>query len=607
MKINYILSVIFVMSFGMLTAQTTNKVIHSKRNNSTSYQPLAAQNNHLEKHITSIIWSDDFSNPTNWVIGNEVSNNDNWVIRNTGPHGQNPIPAILSTTASNGFALFDSDSLCSGNQIGDITNATAINCTGHSLVKLTFQQQYRRFLDSTFVLVSNDSITWTKYPVNANLDDYDYSKSNPDTVIINISATAGNQAHVWVRFQFYSPSTLGVGAGCAYSWMIDDVNISDLDSNDIKLGKLSFVYTQIPVGEQLPITLASQVYNSGGTAQTNVILNASVNTSLFTGTSSVLSSMNPAELDILNITTTFTPGGLGNDTINFMAQQSQTDINPSDNSNSEILMVTDSTFARDNNIYNPRLSSLDNGGSSGSYNSFEVGNIFQITATNYATSVTFVCDSSNTIGGGTVSVKLYSVDTSNYTFNPIDTSAGYVIQPTDLPSPGINPTSVTVLFSQAGTMTPGFYLATVAYIGSPANFSVAASQDQIVVDNSTWFYDGTTFTWSKNDRIPLVRLNMNMAAGINQITAANGVKLFQNEPNPFNDISIISYQLPKQETVSLTISDVLGRTIMNLDQGNKSAGIHNISIDGKSLSKGVYFYNLKVDGISLTKKMVIAE
>lgn len=602
------LSAILFLSCGFLSAQTPKNVVHhSKRNNATSYQPITSQNNHSQKHIESIIWSDDFSNPANWVIHNEVSNNDNWVIRTTGSNGQNPIPIILSTTASNGFALFDSDSLCGGNQIGDITNAAAINCSGHSLVKLSFQQQYRRYIDSTFVFVSNDSITWVKYPVNVNLDDYDFSKSNPDTVIINISATAGNQAHVWVRFQFYSPSSLGVGAGCAYSWMIDDVNITDLDSNDIKLGKLSFTYTQIPVGEQLPITLGAEVYNSGGVAQTNVMLNASVNSPLFSGMSNMLSSMNPAELDILSITSTFTPGGLGNDTINFSAQQSQTDINPADNSGWGILMVTDSTFSRDNNIYNPRLSSLDNGGSSGSYYSFEVGNIFQITSTNYATSVTFVCDSSNSIGGGTVSVKLYSVDTSNYTFNLIDTSAGYTIQPTDLPSPGINPTSVTVLFSQAGTMNPGFYLATVSYVGSPANFSVAVSQDQIVNNNSTWFYDPTTFTWYTNDRIPMVRLNMNLSAGINEISSSNGVKLFQNEPNPFNALSIISYQLPKQENVSLTISDVLGRTIMNLDQGDKSAGMHNISIDGNSLSKGVYFYTLNVDGISLTKKMIITE
>src|SRR5665213_1349891 len=195
----------------------------------------------------------------------------------------------------------------------------------------------------------SDNINWTKYPVNINLDDYDFSKSNPDTVIVNISGTAGNQATVWIRFQFYSPSTLSVGAGCAYSWMIDDVSISDLDSNDISLGKLSYTYTQIPVGEQLPITLGAEVYNSGGAIQTNVVINANVTTPLFTGTNNTLTNSVPTELDILNISPTFTPGGLGADTINFSVQQSQTDNNPSDNSKSGILLVTDSTFAMDNN------------------------------------------------------------------------------------------------------------------------------------------------------------------------------------------------------------------------------------------------------------------
>src|ERR1035437_2925604 len=157
MKINYVLFVILFLSCGILSAQTSKNVVHhSKRNNSTSYQPIVSQNNHSQKNLASIIWSDDLSNPANWVIHNEVSNNDNWVIRTTGPNGHNPIPTNLSTTASNGFALFDSDSLCGCNQIGDITNATALNCTGHSLVKLSFQQQYRRYIDSTFVFVSND-------------------------------------------------------------------------------------------------------------------------------------------------------------------------------------------------------------------------------------------------------------------------------------------------------------------------------------------------------------------------------------------------------------------------------------------------------------------
>src|ERR1043165_6380325 len=71
----------------------------------------------------SIIWSDDFSNASNWVISNDVGSTDDWVIGTNGPSGAYMIPAITSTTAANGFALYDSDLMCSGNQIGNLTTA----------------------------------------------------------------------------------------------------------------------------------------------------------------------------------------------------------------------------------------------------------------------------------------------------------------------------------------------------------------------------------------------------------------------------------------------------------------------------------------------------
>src|SRR4051812_25949940 len=138
-----------------------------------------------ESHsVLSTIWSDDFSNSSNWTITTPFGSGSykDWMIGTTAPSGTFAIPAILSTTAFNGFALFDSDKNCSGDQIADITTSSPVNCSADPFVSLNFQQQYNRFLDSTFVFVSNNGTTWTKYPVNVGAPSDFGSSVNPEQI-----------------------------------------------------------------------------------------------------------------------------------------------------------------------------------------------------------------------------------------------------------------------------------------------------------------------------------------------------------------------------------------------------------------------------------------
>ena len=64
-----------------------------------------------------------------------------------------------------------------------------------------------------------------------------------------------------------------------------------------------------------------------------------------------------------------------------------------------------------------------------------------------------------------------------------------------------------------------------------------------------------------------------------------------NYPNPFNPATTIKYDLPEPSHVSLVIYDVLGRKVVELENGVKDAGYHNVqwSTDNGQLSSGVYF------------------
>jgi hypothetical protein len=85
---------------------------------------------------------------------------------------------------------------------------------------------------------------------------------------------------------------------------------------------------------------------------------------------------------------------------------------------------------------------------------------------------------------------------------------------------------------------------------------------------------------------------------------ANGMKLWQNMPNPASENTVVRFEIPSAGMVSFEIVDILGNTLMNT-QEKKIAGIHTIEIDVNSLANGVYYYSVEFDGNRLTKQMII--
>lgn len=75
--------------------------------------------------------------------------------------------------------------------------------------------------------------------------------------------------------------------------------------------------------------------------------------------------------------------------------------------------------------------------------------------------------------------------------------------------------------------------------------------------------------------------------------------LHQNYPNPFNPTTQITYDLPEQSYVRLSVSNILGQELRLLYQGVQQVGRHTTEFDASNLSSGVYFYRLEarpIDG-----------
>ncbi|HRJ86454.1 MAG TPA: T9SS type A sorting domain-containing protein, partial [Ignavibacteria bacterium] len=91
----------------------------------------------------------------------------------------------------------------------------------------------------------------------------------------------------------------------------------------------------------------------------------------------------------------------------------------------------------------------------------------------------------------------------------------------------------------------------------------------------------------------------------NTTEIAKVYKLYPPYPNPFNPITQINYDIPKQSQVTIRIFDILGREVLTLLDEIKQPGFYETVFDGKDLASGIYFYRIEADQFIDCKKMVL--
>lgn len=82
-------------------------------------------------------------------------------------------------------------------------------------------------------------------------------------------------------------------------------------------------------------------------------------------------------------------------------------------------------------------------------------------------------------------------------------------------------------------------------------------------------------------------------------------RLSQNFPNPFNGTTTIALELGKQSTVSVRITDVLGKTVETLAPASLPAGKHTMRWDSGTVPSGVYFYHVHSGTSHAVQRMVL--
>jgi photosystem II stability/assembly factor-like uncharacterized protein len=152
----------------------------------------------------------------------------------------------------------------------------------------------------------------------------------------------------------------------------------------------------------------------------------------------------------------------------------------------------------------------------------------------------------------------------------------------------------------AGTDDNGAYLSvdngvtwTSFSSGMPADtriWSLAVSSDSIFAGTSSGIWVTGSPTEVKVER---------------EISVPLTFTLKQNYPNPFNPATTISFEIPKQTFIELSVYDIKGEKIQTIIKGNYGAGNYSINFDASLLSSGVYFYQLKYSQGIITNKMLL--
>lgn len=88
----------------------------------------------------------------------------------------------------------------------------------------------------------------------------------------------------------------------------------------------------------------------------------------------------------------------------------------------------------------------------------------------------------------------------------------------------------------------------------------------------------------------------------------SGSCLSSNYPNPFNASTNITYSLPVETKVNISLFNQQGKMVRVIKDAVENAGTYNIVFDSNGLEAGVYYYTLKTSGafaINETKRMII--
>lgn len=603
---------ISVYTFGQVKSNLTltEKKADKRDNVVLNIKPSASA---MNKAVGDIIWQDDFSTPSNWSFTNETGDCQNWGIftsaTQTALYG---ISAINSTTAANGYACFNSDYVgtqCGNDdaapaQLAHMTTATSIDLSAYTNVAIVFEENYRRWQDTTQIGISTDGSTWTYISANPSIATGGASSTNPQVVNLNISSQAGGQATVWIRFTFRGDWD--------YAWMVDDVKLVVSAQNEINLETPfaqfygSGFYSNTPASQIMNVTLFSAaIHNNGTLAQTGINLNVKINDGtsvLHDVTGSILAnnttSLAAGQRDTVFVDTTganlFTPPyAMKNYTAIYNVIQTETDEDLSNNFDTLKFNVTDTVFARDVAYKTYTGPARYTSGVDGD----AVGTAFYFTNDDEVRGISVYIPAFATITAeGTSFIgKILLSDGAGGMVEKVATDV-YTVTANDVG------TWVTVPFIYDGSSemiaadTYAYAMIECYWQGTTGTLYIGADDAPYHdYEASTLLILGGSNYWIS--RLPMVRLNVKSSGVVAPVALTNS-KEINVYPNPTNGL----FNVTNVENATINVYNVLGERVISMESSKAVA-----NLDLSNLANGTYVVKVATENTVTTKQVQLVK
>jgi hypothetical protein len=91
--------------------------------------------------------------------------------------------------------------------------------------------------------------------------------------------------------------------------------------------------------------------------------------------------------------------------------------------------------------------------------------------------------------------------------------------------------------------------------------------------------------------------------GIQENADVNSISVY---PNPFDQNANINLDLVKTENVTVNVYNMTGELVSVQNEGELSAGAHNIVLNGANLSDGMYFVTIVTGDATVTRKVTVS-
>lgn len=559
------------------------------------------------------LWENSFDDANDWVFTNtSAPTSYNWVITTTQGDIPNAAPSLqpfMSTSASDGFALINSDGQ-PGNVDGDgaivaeLTNATPIDLTGYPNVILKFQHSYRWWQEDRGVRVSGDGgTTWTDFPITslvggaiANGYPINQNSENPVYQVFNISAVAGGSNNVLVQF-YYNDNDIW-----AWYWTVDDVEILEQPLDDIQILSSWFAgtnnggieYGKTPVNHlDDSYLVGSEIYNFGVNDQTNIGLNADFTAFSYNATSpSLLSDAT------LLLETTNTPAlsvGVYNGTYTAVSAGEIGGAEFGNNVYERNFEVTNDMYAVDGIGINPAsnedLGVIGTASFLDAEDGLIVTSLYNIKETDLVSGIRVMLDATTVPGG-----DIYGSILDTALFWAEDMTPLFSTLPGVVTAGNVTAGYIDLWFANEITLNPGAYYAAVDLYSNAGASDIVIVDDRTVpqpADASAIFISGDQ-SYSNGTAVGIRLLTGDQwGVGLNEETLA-GISVY---PNPSTGIVNISNDMNAANTI--TVHDLSGRVVLTKTADQAT------TIDLSTVGTGVYTVTVSNELGSMVERVVI--